>query len=83
MVALRRLGLLRYHRDVITEVVDLEIAESVEADDDGAIGGFVQTLEEGGERGLAGARGANNCDALAVVVERLRFLRTGTSGCPG
>lgn len=32
---------------------------------DGA-GGFVQTLEEGSERGHAGA-GGNDCDALAIV----------------
>lgn len=45
----------------------ISILQSVEADGDGAIGGFVQTLEDSGEHGLAGARRANDCDALAVI----------------
>lgn len=45
----------------------ISILQSVEADGDGAIAGFVQTLEDSGEHGLAGARRDNDCDALAVV----------------
>jgi len=76
-------GVLRYHRNVITEVVNFDIAESVEADGDGAIGGFVQTLEESGERGLAGARGANDCDAFAVVDGELDVPENGNLRSPG
>jgi hypothetical protein len=78
-----KVGVLRYHRDVITEVVDLDIAEFVEADSDGTIGGFVQTLEESGERGLAGARGANDCDALAVVDGEAEVPENGNLWSPG
>ena len=74
---------LRYHRDVIAEVVDLDIAESVQADGDGAIGGFVQTLEESGDRGLAGARGANDCDTLAVVDGEAEVSENGNLWSPG
>lgn len=53
------------------------------ADGDGAIGGFIQMLEEGGERGLAGARGANDCDALAVVDGEVDVFENGNCWSPG
>ena len=71
-------GFLRHDAEVMAQFVGGQIADVVTVDFDGAVFGLIETLQQFGQRALAGARRPHDSDGLAgldLEIEALIQLR--------
>ena len=78
--AVEQAGLLEHHRDRVAERIERDVADVLAVDQDAALVGIAQPLQQRQRRGLAGAGRADERDGLAglgVDVEVEHALAAG------